>query len=104
MATLSKDVMTSKISAKLGLNKVKAKQFVEYLFAEIANSLVSGREVKLFGFGNFNLRDKGTRPGRNPKTGEEVAIKPRRVVTFRAGQSLKELVTTKMKAVNAEES
>ena len=96
MATLSKEVMTERLSRHLGINKVNAKEFVEAFFAELSESLANGHEVKLFGFGNFQLRDKASRPGRNPKTGEEVAITPRRVVTFRPGQSLKELVTNNL--------
>src|SRR5260221_11705304 len=73
----------------LGLNKREAKDLVELFFEEIRISLESGEPVKLSGFGNFNLRDKNQRPGRNPKTGEEIPISARRVVTFRPGQKLK---------------
>ena len=65
------------------------KEFVEVFFSEISEILVSGLDVKISGFGNFVLRDKKARPGRNPKTGEDVMISSRRVVTFRAGQKLK---------------
>ena len=74
---------------ELGLNKREAKEFVEIFFNEISDTLVSGLDVKISGFGNFILRDKKERPGRNPKTGEDVMISSRRVVTFRAGQKLK---------------
>ena len=74
---------------ELGLNKREAKEFVEVFFSEISEILVSGLDVKISGFGNFVLRDKKARPGRNPKTGEDVMISSRRVVTFRAGQKLK---------------
>ncbi len=74
---------------ELGLNKREAKEMVELFFEEIKGSLEQGEEVKLSGFGKFELRDKSSRPGRNPKTGEEVAISARRVVTFRSGQKLK---------------
>jgi integration host factor subunit alpha len=74
---------------ELGLNKREAKELVELFFEKIKESLERGEQVKLSGFGKFELRDKTSRPGRNPKTGEEVAITARRVVTFRAGQKLK---------------
>src|SRR3990167_1399639 len=76
----------------LGLNKREAKELVELFFEEIRKSLENGEVVKLSGFGNFNLRDKNERPGRNPKTGEEIPITARRVVTFRAGHKLKSRV------------
>lgn len=77
---------------ELGLNKREAKEFVELFFERIRNSLTDGDQVKLSGFGNFGLRDKNARPGRNPKTGEEIPISARRVVTFRASHKLKERV------------
>jgi integration host factor subunit alpha len=73
----------------LGLNKREAKELVETFFEEIRQCLEAGEAVKLSGFGNFNLRDKSERPGRNPKTGEEIPITARRVVTFRAGHKLR---------------
>ena len=76
----------------LGLNKREAKELVEFFFEEIRLSLEKGEIVKLSGFGNFNLRDKRERPGRNPKTGEEIPITARRVVTFRDGHKLKSRV------------
>lgn len=76
----------------LGLNKREAKELVEQFFESIRISLERGEVVKLSGFGNFNLRDKKARPGRNPKTGEEIPITARRVVTFRAGHKLKSRV------------
>jgi integration host factor subunit alpha len=77
---------------KVGLNKREAKDMVEAFFEEIRVALESGESVKLSGFGNFQLRDKPQRPGRNPKTGEEIPITARRVVTFHASQKLKALV------------
>lgn len=74
---------------ELGLNKREAKELVDCFFEEIRQSLSNGDQVKLSGFGNFDLRDKSQRPGRNPKTGEEIPITARRVVTFRPGQKLK---------------
>ncbi|HVV69499.1 MAG TPA: integration host factor subunit alpha [Gammaproteobacteria bacterium] len=73
----------------LGINKREAKEVVESLFAEVMLALERGEEVKLSGFGIFGIRDKNERPGRNPKTGESIPIKARRVVTFRAGEKLK---------------
>lgn len=86
---LTKAEMAEKLFEELGLNKREAKELVEMFFDEIRNALEQGRQVKLSGFGNFNLRDKKERPGRNPKTGEEIPITARRVVTFHPGQKLK---------------
>lgn len=86
---LTKAEMADKLFDQLGLNKREAKDLVEGFFECVRNSLENGRQVKLSGFGNFDLRDKGQRPGRNPKTGEEIPISARRVVTFRPGQKLK---------------
>ena len=77
---------------QLGLNKREAKDMVERFFEEIRIALESGDSVKLSGFGNFQLREKPQRPGRNPKTGEEIPITARRVVTFHASQKLKAMV------------
>ena len=74
---------------ELGLNKRESKEIVECFFEEIRSALENNEQVKLSGFGNFDLRDKNTRPGRNPKTGEEIPIEARRVVTFKPGQKLK---------------
>ena len=81
---------------RLGLNKREAKELVEQFFEEIRLCLENNEQVKLSGFGNFDLRDKRQRPGRNPKTGEEIPILARRVVTFKAGQKLKERVDMSM--------
>jgi len=78
----------------LGLNKREAKDMVELFFEEIKSSLEQGKPVKVSGFGKFELRDKTGRPGRNPKTGEDIPITARRVVTFRSGQKLKARVKT----------
>jgi integration host factor subunit alpha len=86
---LTKADMAERLFEELGLNKREAKELVEMFFEEIRDSLEHGRQVKLSGFGNFDLRDKNQRPGRNPKTGEEIPITARRVVTFRPGQKLK---------------
>ena len=73
----------------VGLNKREAKEFVDAYFETIRHALENGENVKLSGFGNFQLREKNQRPGRNPKTGEEIPISARRVVTFRPGQKLR---------------
>ena len=94
MSALTKAEMAEQLFEELGLNKREAKEIVEAFFEEIRLSLESNEQVKISGFGNFDLRDKRPRPGRNPKTGEEVAISARRVVTFRPGQKLKDRVET----------
>lgn len=89
MSALTKAKMADQLFDELGLNKREAKEIVELFFSEIRDSLENNVQVKLSGFGNFDLREKGERPGRNPKTGEEIPITARRVVTFRPGQKLK---------------
>ena len=90
--SLTKANLSEYLFNTLGLNKRESKELVELFFEEIRDCLENGEMVKLSGFGNFNLRDKTQRPGRNPKTGIEVPITPRRVVSFRASQLLKEQV------------
>ena len=90
--TLTKAELADMLFEKVGLNKREAKDMVETFFEEIRTALESGSSVKLSGFGNFQLRDKPQRPGRNPKTGEEIPITARRVVTFHASQKLKSMV------------
>lgn len=86
---LTKAELAESLFEELGLNKREAKEFVDHFFEEVRERLEHGEEVKLSGFGNFELRDKSQRPGRNPKTGEEIPISARRVVTFRPGQKLR---------------
>jgi len=86
---LTKAAMAEKLFDEVGLNKREAKEMVDLFFEEIRLSLEKGGQVKLSGFGNFDLRDKKKRPGRNPKTGKEIPISARRVVTFRPGQKLR---------------
>jgi integration host factor subunit alpha len=87
---LTKAEMAERLFDELGLNKREAKEMVEMFFEKIRSALEEeGGQVKLSGFGNFDLREKKQRPGRNPKTGEEIPITARRVVTFRPGQKLK---------------
>lgn len=90
--TLTKAELSDLLFEKVGLNKREAKDLVETFFEEIRAALERGESVKLSGFGNFQVRDKPQRPGRNPKTGEEIPISARRVVTFHASQKLKSLV------------
>lgn len=92
LPTLTKAELAELLFEQVGLNKREAKDMVETFFDEIRDSLERGKAVKLSGFGNFQLRDKQQRPGRNPKTGEEIPITARRVVTFHASQKLKEMV------------
>jgi integration host factor subunit alpha len=91
--TLTKAELADALFERLGLNKREAKDMVDGFFDEISQALQRGESVKLSGFGNFQLRNKPTRPGRNPKTGEEIAITARRVVTFHASQKLKAAVS-----------
>ncbi len=90
--TLTKAELVDLLFEKVGLNKVEAKDFVENFFEEIRTTLEQREDVKLSGFGNFELRDKTPRPGRNPKTGEEVIVTARRVVSFHASAKLKSMV------------
>ena len=90
--TLTKAELAELLFERLGLNKRESKDMVEAFFEIIHGSLVSGQDVKLSGFGNFNIRRKAPRPGRNPRTGESIPIKARNVVTFHASHKLKEAV------------
>ena len=90
--TLTKAELADLLFEKVGLNKREAKDMVDSFYEEVRAALQNGNGVKLSGFGNFQLRDKPQRPGRNPKTGEEVQITARRVVTFHASQKLKAMV------------
>ena len=91
-STLTKAELTELLYEQVGLNKREAKEMVETFFEEICVALQRGEAVKLSGFGNFQLRDKPQRPRRNPRTGEEIPITARRVVTFHASQKLKSMV------------
>ena len=86
---LTKADFAESLFDEVGLNKREAKEMVDLFFEEIKNSLEQDKPVKISGFGKFELRDKTGRPGRNPKTGEEIPITARRVATFRPGQKLK---------------
>ncbi|GAB4351676.1 MAG: integration host factor subunit alpha [Methylohalobius sp. ZOD2] len=87
--TLTKADIVERLFEDIGLNRKDAKELVDLFFEDIKHALEEGKAVKLSGFGSFDLRDKGERPGRNPKTGEEIPVTARRVVTFKAGQKLK---------------
>jgi integration host factor subunit alpha len=86
---LTKATIAERLFYDMGLNKREAKEIVDLFFEEIRLALERGEQIKLSGFGNFDLRDKNERPGRNPKTGEEIPITARRVVTFKPGQKLR---------------
>jgi integration host factor subunit alpha len=101
MSTLTKAELTDLLFEQLGLNKREAKDMVERFFEEIRLSLEKGDTIKLSGFGNFQLREKAQRPGRNPKTGIDIPISARRVVTFHASQKLKAMVDEAANARNA---
>lgn len=90
--TITKADLAETLSEKVGLNQRESKEMVEAFFKEISDCLERGEEVKLAGFGVFNMRNKPERPGRNPKTGEEIPITARRVVTFHASDCLKNAV------------
>jgi len=92
--TITKSDIVDHLHSTLGLNKSESKEIVESFFNEIAESLLKNEEVKLSGFGNFELIRKKARPGRNPKTGEVVTVSARKVVTFRAGQKLRNKVAS----------
>ena len=89
MSTLTKADMIDHLTIRLRMPRQDARLIVDTFFREISQSLADGKEVKLSGFGNFELKDKKSRPGRNPKTGEEIPVKARRVVTFKAGQKFR---------------
>ena len=92
--TVTKSDIVDHLHATLGLNKSESKELVECFFHEIVQSLLNDEEVKLSGFGNFEIIKKKARPGRNPKTGEAVTVSARKVVTFRAGQKLRSKVAS----------
>ncbi len=87
--TITKNTLVEMLHNEVGLNKREAKEFIEMFFESLKKNLENGNDIKISGFGNFTLREKNARPGRNPKTGEEVIIKERRVVTFKSGLKLK---------------
>jgi integration host factor subunit alpha len=86
---LTKADISEKLFQEVGLTKRESKEIVELYFKQLAKALQNGQQVKLSGYGNYELHDKNERPGRNPKTGEEIPVSARRVVTFRSGQKLR---------------
>lgn len=90
--TLTKADLIETLFEQIGLNKRESADVVDAFFDLISRTLVDGEDVKLPGFGNFEVKHKATRPGRNPRTGEEVMIPARRVVTFRASQLLRDKI------------
>ena len=95
---LTKADLTENLFDQLGFNKRESKEFVDAFFEEVRATLEDGKYVKLSGFGNFELRDKNQRPGRNPKTGEEIPISARRVVSFKPGQKMRTRVESSIDA------
>jgi len=101
--SLTKAVMATSLFNAIGLNKGEARELVDLFFQELEASLAKAEPIKLSGFGNFDLRDKKERPGRNPKTGKTVPIPARRVVTFRAGNKLRARVRAMLEPGNNHE-
>lgn len=97
---LTKADLTEELFEQLGFSKRESKEFVDLFFEELRDALEDGDYIKLSGFGNFELRDKNERPGRNPKTGEEIPISARRVVSFKPGQKMRARVETRVEADN----
>ena len=97
--TVTKMELANILFDELGLNKREAKEFVELFFEEVRIALENGENVKFSGFGSFSVRDKPQRPGRNPKTGEEIPVSARRVVTYKASQKIKDRVAGRVKMV-----
>ena len=95
--TVTKMELANLLFDELGLNKREAKEFVDLFFEEIRSALENGDNVKFSGFGSFSVRDKPQRPGRNPKTGEEIPVSARRVVTYKASQKIKDRVADSVK-------
>lgn len=89
---LTKAQLAEMLFEQIGLNKRESKDMIDAFFDLVAHSLVEGHDVKITGFGNFQIRTKAPRPGRNPRTGEPIPIEARRVVTFHASQKLKEQI------------
>ena len=89
VGTLTRADLAETINRKLGFSRAESLDLVEAILAKMCDAMAKGQNVKISGFGSFILRDKRERVGRNPKTGVEVPITPRRVLTFRASQKLK---------------
>jgi integration host factor subunit alpha len=98
---LTKAQLAEMLFEHIGLNKRESKDMIDAFFDLIVDSLVNGDDVKISGFGNFQIRTKAPRPGRNPRTGEMIPIQARRVVTFHASHKLKEQIQDEGKAISA---
>ncbi len=94
--TITRADLAEAVYQEVGLSRNESAELVEAILSEISGSLVSGQNVKISSFGSFLVRDKGRRIGRNPKTGEEVPIEPRRVLSFRASQVLKDRINSSL--------
>lgn len=92
MQTLTKSEMIAHLMEELAMTRQESRLFIDTFFEELSKGLKAGYQIKLSGFGNFELKEKTARPGRNPKTGETVTISARRVVTFKAGQKLRNCI------------
>ena len=91
---LTKAELSEKLYEELGINRREAREFIDLFFNEIIDCLSDGYDVKISGFGNFILRNKSARPGRNPKTGEPVAIPQKKMSFFKMGKSMKERINS----------
>ena len=100
--TVTKMELANTLFEELGLNKRESIEFVEQFFEEIRKALEDGQTVKFSGFGSFSLRDKPERPGRNPKTGEQIPVSARRVVTYKASKKIRELIAENNSATKLE--
>lgn len=100
-AALTKAQLSDLLFDQVGLNKRESKDLVDAFFELLAQGLMEGKDVKITGFGNFQIREKSPRPGRNPRTGEEVPIAARRVVTFHPSTKLKEQVQASVRQGSA---
>lgn len=89
---LNKAQLAELLFERIGLNKRESKDMIDAFFDLVASNLIEGKDVKISGFGNFQIRTKAPRPGRNPRTGESIPIRARRVVTFHASHKLKEQI------------
>ncbi|WP_234421337.1 integration host factor subunit alpha [Erythrobacter sp. EC-HK427] len=94
VGTLTRADLADLINRKMGFSRAESLEMVEAIMAKMCDAMADGENVKISGFGSFVLRDKRERIGRNPKTGVEVPITPRRVMTFRASQKLKERIAS----------
>jgi integration host factor subunit alpha len=94
-STLTRSDLSEAVHREIGLSRNESSQMVETILERISDALIAGDAVKISSFGTFAVRDKGARMGRNPKTGEEVPIDPRRVLVFRPSHILKDRVNTR---------